>query len=358
MDVSAGGWLSLWQAIHWQSPHWLWLVPLGLVVLLAYEALAGGRLMSLAWQPFRRAEAVIRHPAVEVLAELQGRNGPPGRRFEGLFRYLGYAVLLSLLAAALAQPYQLGKRLPQPSPYREVVFLLDTSVSMVLRDYQVDGERLDRMSMLKGVMHHFVNALKGNRLGIIAFSESAYTLVPLTRDYHLLLTELDRLRPAVLTGRTTRLSQALLYAGSALSRGRDAHGKRPLLVLISDVQRPFRDIDPRVVAEQLHRRGYTLHTIALGAASDAAAESAGQGLIYQAVNFPLLKALAQRGGGSFYWARDVDSLQQAIQRIQQSGKRQVSAAPRYRRLALYHWPLMAALLFLLSMQAVAVVRKR
>jgi Ca-activated chloride channel family protein len=348
---------ELWASIHWQAPQWWWLPPLGLFALLAYECLPGSRLASLAFVPFRRREPVIRHPAIQVLAELQ--VGSPRRhpwRVAG--RYLGYAILLLLLAAALAQPYRLGKQLPQPSPYREVMFLLDTSVSMVLRDYQVDGRRVARMDMLKGVMHHFVDELRGNRLGAIAFSESAYTLVPLTHDYHLLTTQLDRLQPASLTGRTTRLSQALIYAGTQLLAGRDRQGRLPLLVLITDVQRPFRDIDPRVVAEQLHRQGYTLHTIALGAASAAAGEHDSQGLIYQPVNFPLLQAMAERGGGRFFWARDVDSLERAITEIQQSEKRLVKAAPRYVHLWLYPWPLAAALAWLLLWQVVGLAGRR
>jgi Ca-activated chloride channel family protein len=347
---------ELWRAIHWQFPQWWWLPPLGLLALGAYEALPGGRLASLDFLPFRRPEPVIRHPAAGVLAGLQAGQTRHPWRTAG--RYLGYGVLLLLLAATLAQPYRLGKRLPQPSPYREVMFLLDTSVSMVLRDYEVNGRRVARMDMLKGVMHHFVDALKGNRLGVIAFSESAYTLVPLTHDYHLLTTQLDRLRPASLTGRTTRLSQGLIYAGTRLLAGRDRRGRLPLLVLITDVQRPFRDIDPRAVAEQLHRQGYTLYTIALGAASASAGERDSRGLIYQPVNFPLLKQMAERGGGRFFWARDVDSLQRAIIEIQQSEKRQVEGPARYVRLGLYGWPLTAALVWLLLWQGLGMVRRR
>jgi len=160
----------------------------------------------------------------------------------------------------------------------------------------------------------------------------------------------DRLQPASLTGRTSRVSEALLYSGASLLGTRDRQGRLPLLVLISDVQRPYRDIDPRLVAEHLHRQGYTLHTIAMGAASAEARERDSQGLIYQPVNFPLLKAMAERGGGRFFWARDADSLERAILEIQKSEKREVDAAPRYIRLELYQWPLAAALAWLLLMQ--------
>jgi len=154
---------EFWRQLHWLAPFWWWLPPLGLLALWAYEALAGGRVLGAGFLPFRRREPVIRHPAAELIARLQAGAASPRARLGPLLRYLGYAILLLLLAAALAQPYRLGERLPEPSPYREVMFVLDTSVSMVLRDYVVKGERVDRMSMLKGVMHRFVDELQGSR---------------------------------------------------------------------------------------------------------------------------------------------------------------------------------------------------
>jgi len=347
----------LWRELHWQAPQWWWLLPLGLLALWGYETLAGGRLAGLSFIPFHRRDPVMRHPAAQVIAHLQSHS-PRRQGLSMSLRYLGYGVFLALLATALAQPYRLGKRLPEPSPYREVMFILDTSVSMVLRDYMVDGKRIDRMNMLKGVMHRFADELRGNRMGVIVFSESAYTLVPLTHDYHLLTTQVDRLQPASLTGRTSRVSQALLYSDASLLDGRDRQGRLPLLVLISDVQRPYRDVDPRVVAEHLHRQGYTLHTIAMGAASEEARERNSQGLLYQPVNFPLLQSMAERGGGRFFWARDADSLERAIVEIQKSEQHQVQAAPRYIRLGLYQWPLAAALAWLLFLQGLVAVRRR
>lgn len=349
MDASLG-WAELWQQLQWLTPSWWWLPPLGLLALGVFEFLLRGRVLGPGYIPFRRREPVMRHPAAGTLARLQRRTPHRRTTLHIVLRYLGHAILLILLAAALAQPYRLGKRLPDPSPYREVMFILDTSVSMVLRDYMVNGKRVDRMSMLKGVMHRFVDELKGSRLGVIAFSESAYTLVPMTLDYHLLTTQVDRLEPASLTGRTSRVSEALLYSAASLLSARDRQGHLPLLVLISDIQRPYRDIDPRLVAEQLHGQGYTLHTIAMGAASAEARERNGRGLIYQPVNFPLLQAMAERGGGRFFWARDSDSLEKAILEIQNSEKREVQAAPRYIRLELYQWPLAAALGWLLLLQ--------
>ncbi|MBD3671813.1 MAG: VWA domain-containing protein [Gammaproteobacteria bacterium] len=347
-----------WLSLSWESPQVFWGLPLILILILGLERRAGNPSPSVGTIPLAQGERIIRHPQAERLRMLSSVAIQGHGRWQRMRRYAAYSVVLLCVLASLAQPYRQGQRLPEPNPYREVVFILDTSVSMVLKDYVVEGQRVDRMTMLKSVMHHLARELKGNRLGVVVFSESAYTLVPLTDDYDLMRQMVERLQPAVLTGRTSQVSHALLHTGTQFSNADDKQGKLPLLVLISDIQRPYRDIDPRSVAEHLREQGFTLHTIAIGAGSEAAAEKGARGLIYQAVNFPLLEEMATRGGGRFFRARDADSLQQAVWTIQQSEKREVSSTPRYEKQPLYHWPLLMGLVWIVCLQLVRLVVRR
>jgi len=226
--------------------------------------------------------------------------------------------------------------------------MVDTSISMALRDYLVAGKRVDRMTMLKSVLTHFIEQLKGDRIGLIAFSEQAYTLAPLTADSKLLRNMVRRLQPAVLTGRTSNLGAAMLYTLQQLQKSNTPDSlHKPVLVLITDVNRSSRDIDPRAVAGYLHKQGYTLQTIGIGASSFKAQEDRPTGLIYQPANFALLESIAKRGGGKFYWADNVDSLRSAIQAIQSTGRSQVKVEPRFIKISLYQWPLLLGLLWIL-----------
>lgn len=349
MEFSIG---SLFSDIHFLHPGWLWAWPLSL--LAVGLLLRGRRLLSLSRLPEWIGARRYRHPRLVVLRQLYGRQQAKQATAGAWRRWSQYVVLLLCLHVALAQPYRLGQQLPTPPEYRDTLFVIDTSISMVLRDYLVDDERMARMTILKSVLTHFIEQLKGNRIGLIVFSEQAYTLAPLTADYGLLKSQVRRLEPAVLTGRTADVSKALLYTLQQLQRtDRDNTDHKPVLVLITDINRPYRDLDPRAIAAWLHSQDYRLHTVGIGAASLEAGEGGAGGLVYQPANFALLASMAEGGGGHFYWADNASSLQAAIAAIQSAERRQVRAEPRYVVIPLYQWPLLAGLSWMLLLQLLA-----
>ena len=345
---------SLFDAVHFQHPAWLWAWPVSVVVLGGL--LHRGFLTRLAQVPRVFTAQRYRHPRLGLLRQLRDSHPRQPAKAGLLWRWFGYALLLLGLHTALAFPYRDGQQLPTPPEYRDTLFLLDTSVSMVLRDYLVDEQRVDRMTMLKSVLNYFIDQLQGNRIGLIAFSEQPYTVVPLTADYTLLESMVRRLKPAVLTGRSSDLGKALLYAVQQLEQT-EANRKKPVLVLLTDVNRSRRDVDPRAVAAYLHGQGYRLHTIGIGAASYEAQDKDYRGLIYHPVNFGLLEAIAENGGGQFYWADSAGSLQAAMQAIQREERRKVNVEPRHITIPLYQWPLLASLAWLVLLQSGSLARR-
>lgn len=341
-------------SIHFTYSLWLAIYPLSLL-LLAFlfrwqsRALLPWHSLLPLWSRRR-----YRHPLQHLLAAMNRTTlADDNRRFHWQ-EFLLYAVLLGLLQLALAQPYRIGAKIPEPPPQRDAAFIVDTSVSMLLRDYLVDGQRTDRMTMLKGVLDYFITRLSGNRLAVMVFSEEAYTLVPLTNDYALLRHQMQRLEPAVLTGRTTDLSKALLYAGHEYASGST---EKPALILITDASRPHRDIDPRAVAKHLAASGFRLHVIAMGAASYDAQERDAYTLVYHPANFKLLEDIASAGQGRFFWAKSTTELNRALQEIQQTEQRIPDATAEFVHLPLYHWPLLAALLWLTLWQLLPLARR-
>lgn len=339
------------------QPLWLYLLPLTLAVLAWVLWRRPDALCSLASLFAGIAQYAYRHPHIETLRSLHEGRAQQHKTRLWFGRFLIWGVLLLLLQVSLAQPYRLGRQLPQPQPYRDILFIVDTSVSMMLRDYLVAGERVDRMSMLKDVLRHFVRALEGNRIGLITFSEQAYYFVPLTNDYALLEYQLQRLEPAMLTGRGSDVSRALLYSlRHAVPDAAQDDTEQPVLVLISDVHRPARDIDPRAAAAYLAAQGLRVHTIAIGAGSYAAEEENSRTLIYHPASFALLEDIAQAGTGRFFWAKDQSSLNDALAVIRQAEQHQVDKEPQFIRQPLYHWPLLAALLWLCLWQVLPLLR--
>jgi len=328
--------MNLIQSIQFQSPLILWLWPVTALVL--WWLIRRGQLWSFAgvWRSISGNR--FRHPQLSLLRRLYRTRATPTAT-PAWRRWVAYAVFFLGIHLALAQPFYQGQQLPQPPQYRDTVFSLDSSISMVLRDYVVENRRVDRMTMLKSVMRHLIDRLQGNRIGIVTFAEQAYTLVPLTADYRVLLTQVQRLKPASLTGRTSHLGQALLYTEHSLKQ-QETKTNKPVLVLVSDVNRPDRHIDPRAAAEYVADQGFRLHVIGIGGASYAASDKQHGGLIYHPSNFALLKTVAERGNGQFYWAKSTESLKAAIQSIQSAEQHTIEAVPRYIPVPLYHWPLL------------------
>ena len=332
------------ETIHFIRPALLWLIPIGLLFTAVVIYFFHHHLAS--WATLYRGlqQSRYRHPLARLLFEMATPLGK-GPLLRRLFsHWLAYAVLLSLLLLSLAQPYRLGEKLPDPPQYRDIVFLVDTSVNMSLRDYLVNQQRTDRMTIVKSVLQHFIKHLPGSRIGVVIFSEQSYFLVPLTIDHALASTQLQRLEPAVLTGRRSDPGKALLYTLDQLDLPSESDAV-PVLVMLTDANRPVREIDPRRAAALVKQRGLRLHTIAMGAGSQAAREEAGTSLIYRPANFRLLEEIATAAGGEFFHADSQASLNRVLGRIQATEKHQVAFEPIYIKLPLYHWPLLLALLW-------------
>lgn len=348
------GMMEFVASIELAQPFWLWLLP---VTLLATTLLLWFRpdaIGSSAGVLQNISEQSWRHTAIAWLQQFDAQQKSQSQYLLFFKRSLSYAVFLSLVHLALAQPYQLGQRLPDPPQHRDIVFVIDTSVSMVLEDYIVNGQRSSRLLMLKGVMQHFIEQLQGNRIGLIVYSEQAYTLAPLTTDYALLKTQLKRIAPAVLTGRTSNPGMALLYTLNAYTK--DSAQDAPTIVMISDVNRPDREIDPRVAAANLQQHGFRVHTIAIGAGSYAAEDTQGTHLIYHPTNYALLKQIAQHGKGKFFSVNNTRSIKHALSTIQQTERREIKVEPQYIQIMLYYWPLLLAVMFVTLIQLYSLIR--
>lgn len=347
--------IELLNSIEFVRPGFLMALPLSVVLIWLVFWFRPGWLATSSTPLQNLSQPSFRHPAIQWFKHYAAQQQSRSHRLNFIKRSLGWSLLFCLIHLSLAQPYRLGKRLPDPPQHRDIVFVIDTSVSMVLEDYLVNKQRTSRMAMLQSVMQRFIDQLQGNRIGLIVYSEQVYTLVPLTTDYQLLKQQFNRVTPGVLTGRTSNPGKALLY--TLHKHKDDTANEKPTIVLISDVNRPDREIDPRVAAASLQQHGIRLHTVAIGAGSYAAENKQGTNLIYHPTNYPLLKQIAEQGKGRFFSANDSRNIQQALATIQQSEKRRVETEPQYVRLMLYHWPLLLAIMLLTLAQVVQLGRK-
>ena len=337
------------------QPVWLWLIPLFIVINIVFKLIknkytsqsTAASLMDIA------SKQHLMHPLLSLLDLKSGsiQLKSPTR----IFHYL----ILFLLILALTQPVRIGEKLPEPPQERDIVFIVDTSVSMILRDYILDGERIDRMSLLKGVLDDFIVKLKGERMSIIVFGDNAYTLVPLTSDQLLLRRMLSRVQ-ATMAGRFNAIGDAIALAVKQATqineKIKNTHKRKRILVLLTDADQPTGNIEPDIAAKLANNAELPLYTIAIGATSLAAEESRLGGLLYSPVDLNLIKQLSSITGAKSYQAGNPNALKNAIQEINLYETNKRIAEPQYFRQPLYFWPLIVAFILFTFSQLLVMLK--
>ena len=133
---------------------------------------------------------------------------------------------LLLLIGALTRP-QMGfqwKEIKRKG--LDIIFVIDTSKSMLARDMM--PSRLERTKM---AVDHLLKDLRGDRIGLIAFSGEAFLQCPLTLDYEGFRAALSDLDTDSISRGGTSMSEAIMEAVKSYDPGQK---KYKVMILISD----------------------------------------------------------------------------------------------------------------------------
>ncbi len=327
---------------HYQlsQPEWLWLIPLfiiinGILYLIKDKYMTKTTAASMA--EYSSKQQVL-HPLINLLAVNKNK-----KELKKPFSFI-YLLIFILFVIALTQPVKIGEKLPEPPQERDIIFIVDTSVSMILRDYILNGERIDRMSLLKVVLDNFIVKLKGERMSIIVFGDQAYTLVPLTSDQSLLRRMLSRVQ-VTMAGRFNAIGDAIALAVKQASQDNKImkkNNRKRILVLLTDADQPTGEINPIVAANLAKKAQLPLYSIAIGATTLAAEEQRSGGLLYSPVDLDLIQQLSSITGASSYQAGNPNALESAIQAIHLHETNKRTVKPYYFHEPLYFWLLLLA----------------
>jgi Ca-activated chloride channel family protein len=277
-------------------PAWLLLLPL---------------LLAAVWRAARKsADAddigstgmVLLHPDLSPLPD--ERNTPPTS--SRWYLALNGSALL-LLVLALAQPQRIGDLIPENPEGREIVMLIDTSKTMSIDDFELGGQRVERLAVLKGVVSRFVAARQGDRFGVIVFGTTAATMVPPSFDRELVTGMIQQVQVGI-AGDNTAIGDAL---GLALKQLRERQALRPALILFSDnTENTAGDITPGEAVELARRMGVAIYTVQVGSDLFAAGRAPARADSLPAE--PDLRQIASLTGGRFYRADNSGALQAVV----------------------------------------------
>lgn len=251
------------------------------------------------------------------------------------------ATALLMLLVALAQPQRIGDLIPENPEGREIVMLIDTSKTMSIDDFELNGQRVERLAVLKGVVSRFVEARQGDRFGVIVFGSTAATMVPPSFDRDLVIGMIQQVQVGI-AGDNTAIGDAI---GLALKQLRERQALRPALILFSDnTDNTAGDLTPTEAVTLAKRMGVAIYTVQVG--SDLFAEGRAPVAAGSQPAEPDMHQIASLTGGRYYRADNSQSLKAVVEDIGKLEKTITQPSTR-RVVEEWYWAtlLMAAILF-------------
>lgn len=258
------------------------------------------------------------------------------------WRFILAALIWFALVIALARPVIAGKEIPLPTKGRDIMLAIDLSGSMEQEDLRLDGSKATRLAVVKDAANTFISRRKGDRLGLVLFSDRAYVQSPLTFDRQAVQTLLKQAQVG-LTGQKTAIGDAIAIA---IKRLKDRPEQNRILILLTDGANNAGVMQPLQAAQLAKKLGVRIYTIGVGANAMAVNTPFGQQLVNpsQDLDEDTLHQLATITGGRYFRATDVQGLAKIYQDINQLEP--VSSDPVVVRpkIALYYLPASAALI--------------
>lgn len=265
---------------------------------------------------------------------------------------------LAFLILALANP-QTGSSLEKGKVQGvDIMLCMDISNSMLAED--ISPNRLEASKM---AINHFIDKLKGDRVGLIAFAGKPFVQLPITSDYAVAKMFVNQLNTNLIEAQGTDLTAALGLAMNAIMpTQKDLNSeeqvadevKSKVILLISDGEDHF----PEAVemAQDIAEYGITIHTIGIGSTQgvtipmgkNAFKKDREGNTVVTRLNETILRDIAAAGGGNYVHATNATlGLEEIYKSINKMEKSEVQEITFTKYESKYIYPLALALICLL-----------
>ncbi len=295
--------------------------------------------------PTRQTRAMAYIPFV---TEWDADEQNTSARGTDLFRLTLLALVWLLLLAAAARPEWHGEPISLPVSGRDLMLAVDLSGSMALKDFDLNGHPVSRLTAIKAVADTFIDKRIGDRVGLILFGTHAYVQTPLTFDRKTVRTLLDQ-AVVGLAGKATAIGDAIALAVKRMQQNH-RHVSTPandrVLILLTDGVNTAGNISPKQATDLAVEQGLKIYTIGVGADSMTVHTLFGNRRVNPSADLDVkgLTAIAERTGGRFFRARntrELNKIYHIIDRLEPAVRDHEVFRPRH---ALFMWPLGLSLL--------------
>lgn len=221
---------------------------------------------------------------------------------------------IGLLIIAMARP-QFGRVERQSfSEGIDIMMLLDVSLSMRTPDFSPN-----RLGASKEAAKDFVDHRLGDRIGLVIFGTDAVTLVPLTLDYGVIKSFIDRIDFNIVDGNSTAIGMGI---ATAISKLKPSTAKSKVIILLTDGENNAGKVDPMTAAEAAKTSKVRIYTIGVGSDMRQNSFFGGQ---EAGLDEKSLKQIADMTGGLYFRATDNEKLQGIYAQIDKLEKSKVES---------------------------------
>jgi Ca-activated chloride channel homolog len=255
---------------------------------------------------------------------------------------------LVCLIFALARPQSGDRKVNVTTQGVNIILALDLSESMRALDFKKDKKIITRLEAVKAVVLDFIMKRDGDRIGMVVFGSNAFTQLPLTRDYNTIAFILDRLKIGA-AGPNTAIGDAI---GISLKRLEDIKSKSNIIILLTDGKSNSGQLSWQDAVKIAARRDVKIYTIGVGTKGKApflVEDLFGKRYVYQNVDVDLkaLKTIAKKTDADFFHAKDLKSLSNIYEIINNLEKTKVNVDKWVEYKELYPWFLVPGLILLI-----------
>lgn len=210
-------------------------------------------------------------------------------------------VLISILS-----PEKFSESLDVDVKGNNIYILMDTSRSM-----QTEDVYPNRMEKAKIVTSEIIKSLRGDRVGIIPFSDSAYIQMPLTDDYSIGKNYVNAIDTKLISGGGTKILDAIKLADSSFE---EIASDKKIVLVISDGGEEEKEIlsyvkDKKIIVYSIGvgtRKGKVIPDFSKGTQKGFVKDEKGS-IVISKLNTKFLKDISIKSGGNYYEVNNLEN---------------------------------------------------
>jgi len=290
-----------------------------------------------------RQRGVVRFSNLAVLSKL--RTSPKLRLRHSLF-VLKMAAL-ALVIIGMARPQSSFQEQEVLTEGIDIVIALDISSSMQAEDFKPKN----RLETAKVVAKDFIEGRTNDRIGMVVFAGRSYTQCPLTLDYGILVSFLEKIDIGMIEDGTA-IGMAI---ANSVNRLRDSKAKSKVVILLTDGRNNRGELDPITASQVAQSLDVKIYTVGMGKRGQALYPVNdpifGKRYVFMPVEIDedMLQKIAVNTGGRYFRATDEKKLTEIFEEIDEMEKTKIEIKEYTRYSEEFGWFVIPALgLFLLQ----------